>query len=154
MYSRFLRLFIVGFVTCALASLTVLAQGNSQGKGKGKGHDKHKDHDDQAEVYVKYGFQPRDREIVTTYYSKHGSGLPPGLAKRNGNLPPGLEKQLERNGTLPPGLQKKLQPCPVEVERRLPPLSPEYRRGVIGANIVVFNRNTNVIVDVMLDVVH
>jgi len=103
---------------------------------------------------VKYGFQPRDREIVTTYYSKHGSGLPPGLAKRNGNLPPGLEKQLERNGTLPPGLQKKLQPCPVEVERRLPPLSAEYRRGVIGANIVVFNRNTNVIVDVMLDVVH
>jgi hypothetical protein len=76
------------------------------------------------------------------------------LAKRNGNLPPGLEKQLERNGTLPPGLQKKLQPCPVEVERRLPPLSAEYRRGVIGANIVVFNLNTNVIVDVMLDVVH
>ena len=64
MYSRFLRLFIVGFVTCALASFTVLAQGNSQGKGKGKGHDKHKDHDDQAEVYVKYGFQPRDREIM------------------------------------------------------------------------------------------
>src|SRR6266849_3890071 len=98
MYSRFFRLFIVGFVTCALASLTVLAQGNSQGKGKGKGHDKQKGHDEQAEVYVKYGFQPRDREIVTTYYSKHGSGLPPGLAKRNGNLPPGLEKQLERNG--------------------------------------------------------
>jgi hypothetical protein len=154
MHCRFLRLFAVGLMVCALTSLTVAAQGNSQGKGKGKGHDKHKDHDDQAEFYAKYGFQPRDREIVTTYYSKRSSGLPPGLAKRNGNLPPGLEKQLERNGTLPPGLQKKLRPCPVEVERRLPPLTEEYRRGVIGAHIVVFNRNTSVIVDVMKDVVH
>src|SRR6266581_1547277 len=82
-----------------------------------------------------------------------GTGLPPGLAKRNGNLPPGLEKQLERNGTLPPGLQKKLVPCPVEITRQLPPLPPEYQRSVIGAHIVVFNRSTNIIVDVMKDVV-
>jgi len=75
------------------------------------------------------------------------------LAKRNGNLPPGLEKQLERNGTLPPGLQKKLVPCPVEITRQLPPLPPEYQRSVIGAHIVVFNRSTNIIVDVMKDVV-
>ena len=62
---------------------------------------------------------------------------------------PGLEKQLERNGTLPPGLQKRLQPCPVELERRLAPLPPDYRRGFIGAHLVIFNKNTNVIVDVM-----
>ena len=92
-------------------------------------------------------------DVVTSYYSKHGSGLPPGLAKRNGNLPPGLEKQLERNGTLPPGLQKKLLPCPVEITRQLPPLPPEYQRSVIVAHIVVFNRSTNIIVDVMKDVV-
>src|SRR6266566_217347 len=75
-----------------------------------------------------------------------------GLAKRGGNLPPGLEKQLERNGTLPPGLQKRLQPCPIEIERQLVPLAPDYRRGFIGAHLVVFNRNTGIIVDVRHDV--
>jgi len=92
--------------------------------------------------------------VITHYYSNRGSNLPPGLAKRGGNLPPGLERQLERNGTLPPGLQKRLEPCPVELERQLPALPAEYRRGVIGAHIVIFNRNTNVIVDILKDVAH
>lgn len=101
----------------------------------------------------KYLFGERDREIITRYYSDHGSNLPPGLAKRGGNLPPGLEKHLERNGTLPPGLQKRIDPCPEELERQLPPLPAEYRRAVIGAHVVILNRNTNVIVDIMKDVV-
>jgi hypothetical protein len=58
-----------------------------------------------------------------------------------------LERQLERNCTLPPGLRKKLQP------RALPPLPSAYQRGVIGTHIVVFNRNTSIIVDVMKGVV-
>ncbi|HEX8836148.1 MAG TPA: hypothetical protein VF748_04370 [Candidatus Acidoferrum sp.] len=98
----------------------------------------------------KYLFGEHDREIITRYYSNHGSNLPPGLAKRGGNLPPGLEKHLERNGTLPPGLQKR--PCPAELERQLPPLPAEYRRAVIGAHVVILNRSTNVIVDIMKDV--
>jgi len=50
--------------------------------------------------------------------------------------------------------KNELRPCPVELERQLPPLPTEYRRGVIGAHIVIFNRNTNVIVDVLKDVAH
>jgi hypothetical protein len=153
MNNRLIRLFFGGCLAFALCTIPTWAQGN--GKGKAKGHDKHQqgDDDDQGRTYEKYGFRSHDREVIATYYSKHGSGLPPGLAKRNGNLPPGLEKQLERNGTLPPGLQKKLQPCPVEIIRELPPLPPTYQRSVIGAHIVVFNKNTNIIVDVMKDVV-
>jgi hypothetical protein len=83
-------------------------------------------------VAVQVVFGKRDPEIVRTYYSWQGSGLPPGLAKRGGNLPPGLEKQLQRNGQLPPGLQKKLVPFPVELERRLPPLPPNYVRVFVG----------------------
>jgi hypothetical protein len=64
-----------------------------------------------------------------------------------------LEKHLERNGTLPPGLQKRVQPVPVELERRLPPLEVGYTRGVIGAHVVIYNRSTNVIVDIVKDVV-
>ena len=152
MPSRFLRLGVTGVLAAALDSSPVFSQGNSQGHGKGKGHNKRQDRDDQGES-AKYYFRERDREIITRYYSNRGSNLPPGLAKRGGNLPPGLERQLERNGTLPPGLAKRIEPCPVELERQLPPLPPDYRRAVIGAHIVILNRNTNVIVDVMKDVV-
>ena len=130
------------------------AQGNGNGNGKGKGHNKHQDEQGQnQDGNVQYGFGPHDRQVISSYYSNHSQGLPPGLAKRGGNLPPGLEKQLERNGTLPPGLQKKLEPCPVDLERQLPPLPVDYRRAVIGAHIVVLNKNTNVVVDIFKDVV-
>jgi hypothetical protein len=152
MLSRFLRLAITGILSAALFCSPALSQGNSQGHGKGKGHNKHEKDDDRGKG-GKYVFSAHEREIITHYYSNQGSNLPPGLAKRGGNLPPGLEKQLERNGTLPPGLQKRIQPCPVELERQLPPLPTDYRRAVIGAHIVIFNKNTNVIVDVMKDVV-
>jgi hypothetical protein len=81
---------------------------------------------------VQVAFGERDPEIIRTYFSEQGSGLPPGLAKRGGDLPPGLQKQLRRNGQLPPGLQKKLVPFPVELERRLPVLPRNYVRVFIG----------------------
>lgn len=151
MFSRLLRYGIAGLLAAALTACPAFSQGNSQGKGKGKGHNKQDQGNDEGK-HGKYEFGDHDREVITRYYSNRGSNLPPGLAKRGGNLPPGLEKQLERNGTLPPGLQKRVQPCPRELERQLPPLPAEYRRGVIGAHIVIFNRNTNVIVDVLKDV--
>ncbi len=152
MQTRFIRLFFAALLACSVATIPALAQGNSHGNGKGKGHDK-KDKGDDNRGPEQYQFRPQDREYVNSYYSKHGKGMPPGQAKKNGSLPPGLEKQLERNGTLPPGLQKKMQPCPIEITRQLPPLPPDYQRSVIGASIVVFNRKTNIVVDVMADVV-
>jgi len=153
MLSNFWKYCAATLVAIALIATPALSQGNSQGKGKGKGHNKH-DQGDEEGKHNKYEFGARDREVITHYYTSRGSNLPPGLAKRGGNLPPGLEKQLERNGTLPPGLQKRVEPCPVELERELPPLPAEYRRGVIGAHIVIFNRNANVVVDVLRDVAH
>jgi hypothetical protein len=150
MQSRYWRFLMFGALAVQFAATYAFAYGNGQGKGKGKGHNKH--NDAQEVAYVKYGFRPHDREIISRYYAGHGSNLPPGLAKRGGNLPPGLEKQLERNGALPPGLQKRIQPFPVELERQLPPLPREYRRGVIGAHIILFNRNTHLIVDVFKEI--
>jgi hypothetical protein len=154
MLTRIFRYGVASALAVALLSVPALAQGNSQGHGKGKGHNKQQDDDDNdGGKHGKYGFGKHDREIISGYYANRGSSLPPGLAKRGGNLPPGLEKHLERNGTLPPGLQKRIEPCPEELERQLPPLPADYRRAVIGAHIVVLNRNTNVIVDIMKDVV-
>jgi hypothetical protein len=153
MTKRFLKHFCGCLLACSLLAVPAFSQGNGHGNGKAKGHDKKDKNDDGDHGDARYQFQSRDREVVTTYYTKHGKGLPPGLAKRNGDLPPGLEKQLQRNGSLPPGLEKKMQPCPVEISRQLPPLPPDYRRSVIGASIVVFNVRTNIVVDVMHDVV-
>ena len=89
-----------------------------------------------------------DREVMREWYDDHQSNLPPGLAKRD-QLPPGLEKQLVRRGTLPPGLQKRLQPCPEELERRLPPPPPDCAHVLIGGHIVLVNRRTNVVLDIV-----
>jgi hypothetical protein len=117
-------------------------------KGKNAGTDNGKTHVD-AQVAVDI-FLGRDREVIHEYYVAHPGGLPPGLAKRNGNLRPGLEKQLRRKGHLPPGLEKKLVPFPVEVERRLPPLKPGLVRGVIEGRAVIYNPKTSVILDVFV----
>ena len=130
---------------CALGILTLtgnfaLAQGH--GNGHGKGHNKHGDDEDQGDFY-----KDRDREVMRSWYDNHQSNLPPGLAKKD-RLPPGLERQLVRRGALPPGLQKRLQPCPEELERRLPPPPPECAHVLISGHIVLLNRRTNVIVDI------
>src|SRR5690242_13088840 len=89
MSRKLLTMFCVGLLTCSLAAIPAL----SQGHGKGKGHDKHGDDDDDRGhgKKARHDFDDHDREVVTQYYVGHGSGLPPGLAKRGGNLPPGLE---------------------------------------------------------------
>jgi len=87
------------------------------------------------------------RRIVTEYYSREG--LPPGLAKRDA-LPPGLAKQLRERGRLPPGLQKRLTPVPSPLSRRFG--SPSYSRYFAGRDLVVVDRRTNRIVEIVPDV--
>ena len=130
---------VVGFFM--LSGNFALAQGH--GNGHGKGHDKHGD-DDQGERYY---YRDRERDL-REWYDEHENNLPPGLAKRD-RLPPGLEKQLVRRGTLPPGLQKRLQPCPEDLERRLPPPPPECAHVLIGGHIVLLNQRTNIVVDIV-----
>lgn len=137
----------------AVFAVIALLGGAAQAQGKGKGHDKHAEGvgDSAVSVHGAIIFGAHDRDIIRDYY-RGGSGLPPGLAKRGGNLPPGLQKQLERNGTLPPGLQKKLTPFPEDLERRLPRLPDIYRRGSIGGSVVIIDRRTQRIMDVIHDI--
>ncbi len=113
----------------------------AQGKGQGKGHTKGRG--DQADY-----FSAHDRQIIGVWYGERQNNLPPGLAKRD-RLPPGLEKQLVQRGTLPPGLQKRIQPCPEELERRLPPPPPDCAHVLIGGHLVLLNRRTNIVLDIV-----
>ncbi len=103
--------------------------------------------DDTSTVDVR--INDHDREQIRHYYEgsgKHRKGLPPGLAKRNGHLPPGLAKR----DKLPPGLRS--EPLPHDLERRLSPIPSAYVRVRIGQDIVLMDRKTRVVLDVIYGV--
>lgn len=102
-------------------------------------------------------FSAEERRIIEDYYHKgkksKQKGLPPGLAKRGGNLPPGLQKKLDRDGKLPPGLQKRLEPLPVDLDHRLPRLPEYWERVILERDIVLIDRRSNRILDIIENVV-
>jgi hypothetical protein len=77
------------------------------------------------------------------------SGLPPGLAKRD-RLPPGLQKQLDRNGSLPPGLDRRA--LPADLENRLPDRA-DSERVIVGTDVILIEKGTDLVLDVIRDVV-
>lgn len=100
-------------------------------------------------------FLPEERRIIENYYRSAGpsKGLPPGLAKRGGKLPPGLQKHLDKNGTLPPGLQKRLEPLPRDLDARLPRLPDYWERVILERDVILVDRRTNSILDVIENVI-
>jgi len=155
MSKRFLKFAVCAVAGLGLLSLPAIAQGNGHGKAKGK--NKHQQEQDAEDAGYSRGgvhitFSSRDRDLIRDYYRDQYSNLPPGLAKRGGNLPPGLQKHLERDGTLPPGLQKRVQPFPYELESRLSPLPDGYRRVTLGVDILILDRRTQRIMDIVRDI--
>lgn len=101
--------------------------------------------------YAKVVFSDRDKEAVRNYYAKKWKHkkMPPGLAKRD-RLPPGLQKRLEAGDQLPPGLQRST--LPYELEDVLSPLPKGYIRLRVGGDMIIMNKNTEVIVDILKDI--
>ena len=96
-------------------------------------------------------FSDHDRQVIGDYYARYkAKKVPPGLAKKD-QLPPGLAKQVVKNGTLPPGLQGRALPS--DLELKLSRLPDGYKRVIIGANIAILNTTTQVIADIITDVV-
>lgn len=154
MVQRIFQVMVCGIIFMTLVPTAGQSQGNSNGHGKGhnKQADQGDDDDRGSRGGVRIVFSAHDRDIIRDYYRGQNSNLPPGLAKRNGNLPPGLQKHLERDGTLPPGLQKRVQPFPVDLERRLPRLPEGYGRVTLGVDILILDRRTQRIVDIVHDI--
>ncbi len=138
---RIIWIYAVCIAMLLLAAGPGFAQG--KGKGKGKGHNKHQQ---QAEHDFRYS--ERDRQNARGWYNDHQGNLPPGLAKRD-ELPPGLERQLRARGTLPPGLRKKIAPCPPALVQYFPPPPPGYTHVLIGGHIVLLNRQTFMVMDIL-----
>lgn len=88
-------------------------------------------------------FNDHDRRYIHDYYARYKhKKLPPGLAKRE-QLPPGLAKR----DRLPPGLEGR--GLPDDLERYLSRLPDNYVRLKVGRDIVLMDRLTRVVFDVI-----
>jgi len=100
-------------------------------------------------------FAPQDRKGQTKSdkeprgkgkKNQHGKkGLPPGLAKRRG-LPPGLAKRQQ----LPPGLARR--DLPNGLLAILPAAAAGTERLVVGNNVVLIQKATGIVLDILSDV--
>ena len=146
-HSKFVMLLAIG--TLALGT-SAFAKGAEHGGGKGKEKVFEKKVVKKTVVNGHKGgkvvFSTREHSTITEYYRVH--------KVKHKALPPGIRKQLVRNGTLPPGLEKQFHVFPVELNRRLPVLPVYYRRGFVGYDVVVIDTRTNIILDIIHDVVH
>lgn len=95
--------------------------------------------DDRGAVH----FSERDRAIISKYFRAHPiKKAPPGLAKRE-KLPPGLG----RRDTLPSGLDGR--PLPRDLESRLTALPAAQERMLLGTDVVLIQRNSRLILDIL-----
>ncbi|RCK46755.1 hypothetical protein TH30_09215 [Thalassospira profundimaris] len=76
--------------------------------------------------------------------SKGGKG---DKGKGNKDLPPGIAMKLERGGTLPPGLAKR--DLPSDLRSKLPRRTDGAIRQIVGDDIVLIEKGTDVILDVI-----
>ncbi len=117
---------------------------------------------------IEGGFSELEKQIIEKYFknaktessqsedknkktkNKKNKELPPGLAKKE-KLPPGLAKQLEKNGTLPPGLAKR--DLPEDLNAKLPDPVEGLERTIVDNAVVLVEKTTGKIVDILKDVV-
>jgi hypothetical protein len=79
--------------------------------------------------------------------SKGGKGDKGKKGKGNKGLPPGIAMKLERGGTLPPGIAKR--DLPANLQSKLPNRTDGAIRQIIGDDVVLIERGTDLVLDVI-----
>ena len=106
-----------------------------------------------GELGIEVTFDDAEIETIRAYYRDHGSndghGNKHGKAKNKG-LPPGIAKNLQRGKPLPPGIAKRYLPNDLILE--LPPLPSGYERIIIVGKILIVEISTQIIHDVLSDI--
>lgn len=111
-------------------------------KAHWKEHWQHRNFDDDDEYDHRAGgcyLEPGDVWLVGDYFSRRYRPLPPGAAKK-----------YYRTGQLPAGWKSQIESLPLVLERRLVTLPDRYRRGAIGGSLIVYDPQTQVILDTVV----
>ena len=103
-----------------------------------------------GEIGVDIRFSNHEIETIRAYYRDHEA---PGQAggKKSKGLPPGIAKNLQRGKTLPPGIAR--QALPGALLGKLPPAPDGYERIILAGKILLVETATQVIHDVLADVI-
>ena len=134
---------MVGLValTCVAVATSVVAQGKSKAGGGSK-----------PSATRGPRFNDRERDTISKYFHSPYSNLPPSLKNGGTDVPPNVRRQVVQSAILPPELQPRVVPLPPPLEARLPRLAKPYQRAVVGPDVIILNRKTQQISDVMRSV--
>jgi Ni/Co efflux regulator RcnB len=104
------------------------------------------------EVGASVTFSNAEIQIISAWYSDHQTTHhgKSKKGKRKG-LPPGIAKNLNRGKSLPPGIAK--QHLPSELRQELPQLPIGYERIIVDGKVLLVEVATQVIHDVLRDVI-
>lgn len=105
-----------------------------------------------SEVAIGVAFSKGEIELISAWYHENGSKKHKkrGKGGRNG-LPPGIAKNLRRGKPIPPGIAK--QYLPDGLRKALPAPPAGFERVIVGGKILLVEIATQVIHDVLMDVV-
>jgi len=92
------------------------------------------------------------KETKNIHHQKKGKSkkFPPGLDKKK-TLPSGLAKHLEKHGVLPPGLAKR--DLPEDLRSLLPVSRKGTHRVIVDNDVVLIEKGTEIILDILTDIV-
>ena len=92
-------------------------------------------------------FSQIERNIIKDFLGVRGGKKFKAKKFKHKSLPPGLAMQLRRNGILPPGLRRNY--LPPGLSSRLPGLPPGQARVLVGNDVLLIQRATGLILDIL-----
>ena len=94
-------------------------------------------------------FSNKERTLIEQFFTEQNAK---GNHKaKNKGLPPGILRKLEAGKPLPPGIQ--MTRLPPALEKQLPPPPSGTERIIVDTYIVLIDRTTHLIVDVLREVI-
>ena len=103
-----------------------------------------------GEIGAEVVFTDGEASIIRAWYRDHHESHA-GNGKGRKGLPPGIAKNLQRGKRLPPGIAK--QALPPGLTYRLPPAPDGYERIVLSGKVLLVEIATQIVHDVLEDVV-
>ena len=115
-----------------------------------KHHDGRRYKDNRHRQMMHYGFHPNDRRLIQDYYrdQQHRGKCPRGLAKKNNRCQaPGQAKKWYKGKPLPKHV--KYYQLPNRLHGHLQPAARDYRYVRVDNDVLMVDTVTNVVVDVI-----
>jgi len=106
-----------------------------------------------ATAEISVVFSSKEAATIRDYYAHapQDGGKGQGKKQKDKSLPPGIARNLQRGKPLPPGIAK--QQLPGDLVRRLPPLPTGYERVIVDGRVLLLETATQVIHDVLEDLI-